>query len=86
MTTLENVKHFIRLWKVALPHVAAPSPEDAIRWAMYPVDTVESAILQTARRFSAAKLTPDFTPIRAYKYVTATARTITQRASVREVA
>lgn len=82
MTKLEQVNQLTRLWRVALPHIAEPSPQDAIRWCLYPMETVESAILQAGKRFTVTKLTADFVPTQAYKYVTATARSMTQRAAV----
>ena len=82
MTILEKINHFQKVWEAALPHLPAPAPQDAARWCNYPVATVESAILRTAKRFSVGKVAANFDPHQAYRYVTGTARSISQRLAV----
>jgi hypothetical protein len=76
MTLLEKISYFQKVWRLTLPHIEPPSPEDAVRWCPYSVDTVETALLRTARRFAPAKITEGFQPQQAYKYATAIARSI----------
>lgn len=78
MNVLEKVKYFAKVWQLALPHIPPPAPEDAARWAVYSSVAVEAAILRTAKRFAPARITHDFVPVQAYRYATATARSIAQ--------
>lgn len=82
MTILEKVAHFREIWRIALPHIPAPAPEDVVHWCHYEPVTVEAAILRTAQKFAEKKLPQGFTPSSAYRYVTSTARSITQRQAV----
>lgn len=83
MNTLEKVVHFQSVWQIALPHIPAPTPQDAVRWAEYSIPVVEAAILRTAKRFARARLTNSFSPAEAYRYTSGTARNIAQREAVR---
>lgn len=74
MTILERIETYRKVWRIVLPHLAEPSPEDVARWAVYPIDAVEAAILRTGRRFARSKISIQFDPQQAYRYVTATAR------------
>jgi hypothetical protein len=74
MTLLEKYDRYVKLWRVALPHVAEPSIQDAARWSDYPPEIVEKAILRTARRFAPGKLPPTFQSLEAHKYVSAVAK------------
>jgi len=76
MNLIERVSLYLKTWKMVLPHVAPPPPEDAARWGLYPSYVVEAAILRTSKRFAPARLGLDFVPQQAYKYATATARAI----------
>jgi hypothetical protein len=82
MTILEKIAHFRQVWRLALPHLPVPEPADAVRWCTYDLQTVEAAILRTAQKFAEQKLPQGFSPQSAYKYVTATARSIAQRQQV----
>ena len=78
MNLIQQIDLYRKTWRLLLPHVPVPPPEDAARWAAYPSSAVESALLRTSKRFAPARITPDFVPQRAYKYATATARAIAQ--------
>lgn len=78
MNLLERVAYFQRVWKTTLPHLRTPSTEDAARWCVYPTDAVENALLRTAKRFSPARIAESFDVRQAYRYATATARSIAQ--------
>lgn len=81
MTVLEKIDHFKSVWRNTLPHIAEPSSEDIARWCLYPLENVEAAILRAVRRFSKDKIEQSFTPVEAYRYVTAVARNVTERSS-----
>jgi hypothetical protein len=76
MTILEKIAHLQHVWRVVLPHITEPSPEDAAHWCSYPLEAVESAILRTGKRFSKSRLTPGFDPHDAHRYATAVARSM----------
>jgi len=78
MTLLEKYETFVRLWRVALPHVPEPSIQDAARWSEYRPNIVERAILRTGRRFAPHRITPEFSPEESYKYTSAVARALTE--------
>jgi hypothetical protein len=82
MTILEKIKYFQQVWRTLMPYLPAPAPEDAARWLSYPVEDVESAILRTGKRFAQSKIPTGFDAKSAYRYCTATARSIAQRAAV----
>ncbi len=82
MTILERITFYQRIWRAVVPHLPVPSPQDAGRWVVYPEETVEAAILRTAKRFAESKLPAGFDPKQAYRYTTGTARSIAQRAAV----
>ena len=67
MTLLDKISHFQQVWRVVLPHIAEPSPEDAARWVCYPLEAVENAILRTGKRFNSSRLSPGFNPHDAYR-------------------
>lgn len=81
MRALDSIKEYRTLWVLVVPHIAVPGPEDAARWCIYPPDAVEHAILRTGQRFAKEKIRSDFDPHMAYRYVTATARSIAQQSS-----
>lgn len=72
MNLLERIDYYRRLWELTLPHISAPQSQDVLRWAAYPLDIVESAIVQASHRFSRDRITDDLEPIDTYRYVTAT--------------
>ena len=76
MNLIERTELYRRMWRLTLPHVPEPSPQDAARWGLYPAHAVEAAILRTAMRFAPIKVTTGFDPQQAYRYVTGTARSI----------
>ena len=78
MTVLQRIENYRAVWAIALPHLAPPSPQDAARWGAYPVSVVETAILRAGRRFSKERVSGSFDPVSAYRYVTATARSMEQ--------
>jgi len=80
MTLLEKITHYQRVWRIALPHLTEPAPEDVARWCTYPLGTVENAILRTGNRFAKSKLASGFNPEEAYRYTTAVARSMAERA------
>lgn len=77
MTILELITRFQELWRMVLPHIAEPSPQDAARWCDYDPSIVERAILRTGRRFASDKVPSGFKPEEAYRYVTGVARSAT---------
>jgi hypothetical protein len=81
MTLVQRVDSLLATWRLLLPHVPAPTPENATRWLHYPDAVVESAILRTAQKFSQEKLSANFEPSLAYKYTTSTARNMVVRAA-----
>jgi len=81
MTVLEKITHLRTVWRLTLPHIAEPSPEDVARWCIYPTEHVEQAILRTVRRYAVDKLNPSFAPIDAYRHVSSVARSLTERAA-----
>ena len=83
MNLIERINSLLAVWRVALPHIPAPAPDNVAHWLNYPNLIVEAAILRTARKFSQDKLSADFIPSQAYKYTTSTARIMTQRAKDR---
>jgi hypothetical protein len=83
MTLIERIDSLLAVWRIAVPHIPAPAPESAMHWLNYPNAIVEAAIMRTARKFSREKLSADFTPTAAYRYVTSTARVMNQRAKER---
>lgn len=74
MTLIEKHERFTTLWRIALPHVTEPTIQDTARWSAYPPESVERAIMRTARRFSVSRLSPRFEPLEAFKYVSSVAR------------
>lgn len=76
MNLIERVELYLKMWRLTLPHISEPPSEDAARWGLYPMHVVEAAILRTGKRFARTKITPDFVPEQAYRYATATARSI----------
>ncbi|WP_047495864.1 hypothetical protein [Terriglobus sp. TAA 43] len=86
MTLLEKHERFITLWRIALPHVTEPTIQDTARWSAYPPESVERAIMRTARRFAANRLPPRFEPLEAFKYVSSVARGDSATAQMKEVA
>ena len=83
MTILDKIKFFRQVWRILLPHLTEPAAQDAARWGIYPPEAVEAALLRTAKRFARNRVPESFDPQQAYRYVTATARSIAQRMSVR---
>jgi hypothetical protein len=81
MTFVQRVDGLLATWRLLLPHVPAPTPENATRWLHYSDTVVESAILRTAQKFSQEKLSTGFEPSLAYRYTTSTARNMTARAA-----
>jgi hypothetical protein len=73
MTILEQVVHYQAVWRLILPHIQQPAPEDCARWLAYPVPIVEQALIRSGQRFTQARLDVGFEPSSAYRYVTATA-------------
>jgi hypothetical protein len=80
MTVLEKISHLKTVWRLTLPHIPEPSHEDVARWCIYPMEHVEAAILRTVRRFAKDKLGPSFVPTEAYRYTSAVARSMTEKA------
>jgi hypothetical protein len=76
MSALEQISQYQKLWTVILPHVATPPPEDVARWLDFPTNTIEQAIVRTAKRFAREKITPSFDSIQAYRYTSSVARSI----------
>ena len=85
MTILELITRFQGLWKIAIPHLAEPSPQDAARWCDYAPSIVERAILRTGRRFAKDKVPPAFDAEEAYRYVTGVARSMTEELATASV-
>ena len=79
MKALDTIREYRTLWALVLPHITTPGPEDVARWCDYPTEAVEHAILRTAKRFAREKVKPGFDPLTAYKYATATARSIAEQ-------
>jgi hypothetical protein len=80
MTLVQRIDSLLATWRVLLPHIPAPTPENATRWLHYPDTAVEAAILRTAQKFAAPKLVSGFEPLQAYRYTTSTARNMAARA------
>ena len=80
MTALEQIEQHRILWGLALPHLPTPDPQIVVRWVEYPLQSVEHAILRTAKRFTREKVGSDFDPNQAYRFVTGTARQISKQA------
>jgi hypothetical protein len=76
MTLIQRVDGLLATWRLLLPHVPPPEPEDAARWLNYPDEIVEQAIFRTRKKFAAHKIDARFDPCRAHQYATATARTM----------
>jgi hypothetical protein len=76
VSALEQITQYQTLWAAVIPHIPPPSPEDVARWFGYQPSAVEHAIMRTARRFARDKVVPDFDPVQAYRFATATARSI----------
>lgn len=74
MTLLQRVDTFLATWRLLLPHLPPPTPEDAVRWLHYADTIVEQAILRTSKKFAAYKIDARFNPSKAHRYATATAR------------
>lgn len=79
MNLIQRIDLYGQMWRLVMPHIPEPTPEDAARWGLYPTTAVEAAILRTSKRFARTKLAPEFVPQQAYRYVTATARSIAQQ-------
>lgn len=84
MQLAEKLDYFIRLWRVVVPHIAEPSPQDVARWCEYDTAVAEGAILRTARRFAEGKVRHGFSPEEAYRYTTGVARSMTAEQSLRK--
>jgi hypothetical protein len=82
MILLERISNYQSVWTVALPHLPPPSAESAARWGAFPLEVVEAAILRAGRRFAKSRITEDFDPTSACRYVTGTARAMMQREGV----
>jgi hypothetical protein len=82
MQLTEKIDYFTRLWRIILPHVADPSPQDAARWCDYEPAIVERAMLRTGRRFAKDKLAPGFTPEQSFRYTTGVARSMTAELAI----
>lgn len=80
MILIQRVDGLLATWRLLLPHVPAPTPENATRWLHYPDMVVEAAILRTAQKFSREKLGAGFDPLQAYRYTTSTARNMATKA------
>jgi hypothetical protein len=80
MTLVQRVDALLQVWKLVLPHIPAPAATDATRWLNYPDSIVEQAIFRTGKKFLPIKLSADLDPAQAYRYATATARTMAARA------
>jgi hypothetical protein len=76
MTLLERIDHYTKVFSIALPHVKAPTPSEAIRWCEYPQASVELSMLRAAKKFAPTLIKPGFDPTDAYVYITGTARLI----------
>ena len=74
MTMIDKIESFTKLWRVALPHIAAPTVQDAAHWCDSEPALVERAILRTGRRFAQGKLLPGFNSIEAFRYTSAVIR------------
>ncbi|HKV92334.1 MAG TPA: hypothetical protein VJW20_07280 [Candidatus Angelobacter sp.] len=74
MTLLQRIDDLLATWRIVLPHLPPPAPEDAVRWLHYSDTAVEQAILRTGKKFAAHKIDAQFDPSRAHQYATATAR------------
>jgi hypothetical protein len=85
MQLTEKIDYFKQLWRVVLPHVAEPSPQDVARWCDYEPAIVERAMLRTGRRFAKDKIRPGFNPEEAYRYVTGVSRSMTAELAARGV-
>jgi hypothetical protein len=80
MTLLKRIESLLAVWRVMLPHIPAPTPEDTAHWLNYSDEIVEAAIFRTGKKFAAPKLSAGFDPSQAYRYATATARIMAERA------
>lgn len=80
MKALDTIRGYRSLWALVVPHIKTPGPEDVARWCDYPSDAVEHAILRTAKRFAREKIAADFDPVSAYRFTSATARSIAEQA------
>jgi hypothetical protein len=84
MTTFERISEYQRLWCIVLPHLTAPSQQDAARWCIYPTAAVEGAILRAGQRFAPGRIGSGFDPTQAYRYVTAVAKQMTVEGKEKE--
>jgi hypothetical protein len=74
MTLVERISSLTLAWRTVLPYLPEPQPTDVARWCVYADEIAEAAIIRTSKKFTASKLSADFDPSLAYRYVTATAR------------
>ena len=86
MTISEKIQQYQKVWRLVLPHLSEPQPEDAVRWCAYPTEIVETAILRAGQRFAPPKVGPSFQPLQAFKFVTATSRSLTMKQQHTEAA
>jgi hypothetical protein len=80
MTLVERISSLTQAWRTVLPHLPEPQPVDVARWCVYADQIVEAAIIRTSKKFTVAKVGSEFDPTLAHRYVTATARNMTEKA------
>jgi hypothetical protein len=71
MTIVERCTDAQELWKMFLPFVSAPEPQQLARWAnRFPDELIERAFLKTARKFSAKRVRLPLDEADIHRYVT----------------
>jgi hypothetical protein len=85
MNVIDKITYYQKVWKVALPHLPTPEPQDIRFWTDLDVNSVESAILQASNRFAESRIKRPFDASEAYRYITATAKGMARRAKEEKI-
>ena len=70
MRPMTQIERWQRAWAVLIPHIPVPSEIDAAIWQKFPQVEVDRAINRCRLRFALDKITKDFEPAHAYRWVT----------------